>query len=307
MLRSYRGIIVAVAGLALVGVSHPPESKAQPENAKKQTEISQKSDNASFAVEVTDKTDETTKPCAKHKDNRNSDLCAQWKAADAAAKAADASVSAADAAWKQFYLGIGGLIIGFLTLVAAGAAAIYARRAAEHTERGANAALDAVKATGDANEIARDALERQTRAYLRIEIVRGTVSSDFPAKIECKIINYGQTPAFDFSVRHQICIRPSEWKWSDEAESDQTSGEPGSSVLHPGDVREFPMEMLEPLTLDLWDALVKNEVCLFARGEVFYKTTSEKPCRTAIALEFSGNECFRRKAPRLALYGNEAT
>lgn len=60
-------------------------------------------------------------PCQKGEDDRTSDLCAQWKAAEAAA-------SSADAAWLFGYVGSA---IGALTLFAAVAAAIYAARAAK--------------------------------------------------------------------------------------------------------------------------------------------------------------------------------
>jgi hypothetical protein len=54
--------------------------------------------------------------CEAGQDDRKSDLCAQWKAADAAA-------TAVQIGWGQFYLGI-------LTLFAAVAAAVYAGKAA---------------------------------------------------------------------------------------------------------------------------------------------------------------------------------
>ncbi|BCG94449.1 hypothetical protein MesoLj131a_33130 [Mesorhizobium sp. 131-2-1] len=86
-------------------------------------------------------------PCRAGVDNRNSDLCAQWKAADAAQQSA-------------MWAGIGTLI-GGLTFAAAVAAAIYARRAAKHTETGAIAAN---KTLAHAEQTSK----RELRAYLAV-------------------------------------------------------------------------------------------------------------------------------------------
>ena len=86
--------------------------------------------------------------CIAGKDNRKSDLCAQWKAADAAA----------DAAWSAyaaFWAAIAGLLIGALTLIAAGLAAKFARDAAVHTETGADEARRAADAAENALELSR--------------------------------------------------------------------------------------------------------------------------------------------------------
>lgn len=71
-------------------------------------------------------------PCNPGADNRKSDLCAQWKAADAASSAAY---------WTEntFWLGMIGVLIGAFTLVAAVAAAWYARNAAQASQHSADA------------------------------------------------------------------------------------------------------------------------------------------------------------------------
>lgn len=78
--------------------------------------------------------------CPDRQDRRHSDLCAQWKAADSAR-------SAANAAWV---LGMVGTILGGATLVAAWRAAHWAKKAAEHTETGANAAKEALSDSREA-------------------------------------------------------------------------------------------------------------------------------------------------------------
>lgn len=86
-------------------------------------------------------------PCEVGQDNRRSDLCAQWKAADAAEQSAF---------WTRI-----GVIVGGLTLFAAGAAAKFARDAALHTETGANAAKDAL-------DHAKTTSKLELRAYLTV-------------------------------------------------------------------------------------------------------------------------------------------
>jgi hypothetical protein len=136
MLRGNRLFILAVAGLALVGAGQPPKGQSQAEPTKEQREISQSLKDIAASLEESDKPNEAEKPCPKEQENRNSDLCAQWKAAHAAADAAEAS-------WYQFRLGVGGLIVGFLTLVAAGVAAYFAKKAADYMIAGQRAWLRA--------------------------------------------------------------------------------------------------------------------------------------------------------------------
>jgi len=72
--------------------------------------------------------------CKADQEDRRSNLCAQWKAADAAYD------SALWALWQVIFGGIG-LLVGAATLAAAIMAARYARDAANETKRGADAAL----------------------------------------------------------------------------------------------------------------------------------------------------------------------
>lgn len=69
--------------------------------------------------------------CPKGQDDRRSDLCAQWKAADAAY---DSAVWTA----KTYDLSLVGAILGALTMLAAVVAAIFAGFAAYHTKRSAD-------------------------------------------------------------------------------------------------------------------------------------------------------------------------
>lgn len=91
------------------------------------------------SVERSAEPDPTTQPCPKGEDNRNSDLCAQWKAADAASTGTALTE-------KTYVLSIFSLVIGFFGSVIAVIAAYYTMLAA----RASQGALNALVRTEDA-------------------------------------------------------------------------------------------------------------------------------------------------------------
>jgi hypothetical protein len=124
--------------------------------------------------------DRATEPCGKGEEKRFSDLCAQWKAADAAQEGAD---------WtrRAFWLGFAGLVVASLTLLAASAAAWFAKRAAEQAKLGVDAARDGVDET-------RRIGEAQTRAYLSCTGASYKLSGHLCA-VTLRVKNFGQSPA----------------------------------------------------------------------------------------------------------------
>ena len=124
------------------------------------------------------------KGCPPGVDNHHSDLCAQWKAADAAGDSAN---------WA-----FASFLVAALTLIAAGAAAVYAKNAAKETKRSAEAAFSAVEAAQEANRISADTADRQLRAYLypstgEISLSAGEIVVSCPIRIPLR--NTGATPA----------------------------------------------------------------------------------------------------------------
>jgi hypothetical protein len=90
MFRGYRCLIIAL-GLILIGAAPQNGSKERRENTKAQTDASKSAPSVSLqppnAIQVSQPPIHD-RPCNQGSDNRQSDLCAQWKAADAASKAA---------------------------------------------------------------------------------------------------------------------------------------------------------------------------------------------------------------------------
>jgi hypothetical protein len=119
--------------------------------------------------------------CANGNGDRRSEICAQWKAADAAQESA---------VWagRTFWLGIFGVLGGFLTLGAATAAAWYAKRAAEYTRAGA---LEAKRAA--------DAAEIDLRPWISVSVHPNFAVTSSSGSLTISLIitmkNVGRTPA----------------------------------------------------------------------------------------------------------------
>jgi hypothetical protein len=103
-----------------------------------------------------------------------------------------------------------GLAIGAGTLFAAWRAAHWAKKAADHTETGANAAIDAAAETREANAIAREALVAGGRAWLKVDAaILGNleITGDQPevrASVDLIITNVGGTPATDVCIAIEL-------------------------------------------------------------------------------------------------------
>lgn len=125
MLRGIAVLIVAVLTLA----ASPPQKAGTKRHAQTEHDVAKSLREIATTLNRSQEPRDYERECQQGKDNRRSDLCAQWKAADAAG-------SAADAAW---FFGSAGFVLGLLTLGAAGAAAVFAFM-------GARAARDTVNA-----------------------------------------------------------------------------------------------------------------------------------------------------------------
>ncbi|UIY30978.1 hypothetical protein LZK73_11885 [Neorhizobium galegae] len=130
--------------------------------------------------------------CPDGIEDRKSDLCAQWKAADAAQNSVVWSE-------KSFYLGVFGAAVGAATLAAAIAAALYARIAAHQAERSADVAAASVAT-------ARDLGEAQIRAYLYFKNASYELSKD-TISIILEIGNSGQSPANQVRLTSDLTVQ----------------------------------------------------------------------------------------------------
>ena len=180
MLRGYRIAFCATLGLILIAASPPKDASSEKQDNTQQS-IANALNGINASLQKMDEPSQHDKPCAQGEDDRSSDLCAQWKAADA---------SNSSAIWTErtFWLVLAGTLIGLLTLGAAIAAAFFAKKAADHTETGANATI-----AGNNQTIV--SAERQDRAYLAVEPGGVNRTKSDRAVGDIVIRNIGRIPA----------------------------------------------------------------------------------------------------------------
>lgn len=215
----------AAIALGIVVAVLPPNeggSAEQPNGGETQQAVTGPAAEAVPPVQPTDEPPGYTDPCNKGEDNRNSDLCAQWKAADAAQESAK---------WtrRSFWIGLAGTGIGGLTLFAAIAAAFYARDAAKHAGAAVTQAENATKAANDTVDVTRDIGARQLRAYLTVRAYTVVVNN---AHVEVKIVgqNTGQTPALNVTTWTVVALQlpPFDEDWLNEPRYPTSKSDIGS-------------------------------------------------------------------------------
>lgn len=167
---------IVVAGL-LVGAAPPPNERAQAEQAQAARDLTNAVEALSRNVAEQSKAgqpSELERPCEPGQDSRGSDLCAQWKAADAAREAARWTF------WSML-VGVAG-VLGLVLNLRQGRAALAKAR--------------------EANEIARESAERQLRAYVYVSRVEvRDIKPGYRAIHKILLTNAGQTPAYDLKLR----------------------------------------------------------------------------------------------------------
>ncbi|HQS07589.1 MAG TPA: hypothetical protein PLK13_02085 [Xanthobacteraceae bacterium] len=184
-------------------------------------------------------------PCKYGEDNRNSSLCAQWSASDAAKESAD---------WarRNFWIDVVGCFIGILTLGAASAAAWYAREAAKHTEtsakesrRNADAAVLAGEQATQANRQVRDIFGSENRPWIKLthKLASPLTWSESGARVSIifTLTNVGKMPAENLWFDSIINLKPqgvtniSDWsEFIEETRIHKYTGD----VIFPGDERD---------------------------------------------------------------------
>lgn len=188
MLRVFPFFIAAV-GLILAAASPPPKDNLQEPAQNTPTKVERSLDDMAGSLRDANRASDLERPCEEGDDKRSSDLCAQWKAADAARGSANAS----------WLFGALGTLIGVLTLGAACAAAFFAKKAADYTETGAKAAQDAVNETQRIGEA-------QVRCYLTAERARIVQLGNGKIVAYCTVSNSGNSPACEVRLEGDMTV-----------------------------------------------------------------------------------------------------
>lgn len=175
----YWNLILALGWLILVGASEPPKSNNEGITAQAGQQIQQAANSISTAITNAAKSAEKDWGCQDRSDKRDSDLCAQWKAADASQSAADYSF------WALLVSSIGtGLLVWTLW---------------------------------ETREASRKELRAYIKIIAPDQAVSLVVGE--PIKILMHAVNYGHTPALNASFKHSCGIAGTDWQWGDEHES----------------------------------------------------------------------------------------
>jgi hypothetical protein len=192
---------LALFAAGLVAAAPPKNDRAQADRETQQ-DIAKSLRQIATAANRSHEASNINGECSERQEYRRSDLCAQWKAADAAR-------SAADAAWL---FGILGAAIGVLTLAAAVAAALFAGRAATHTKTGADEAKRSADAAETNVKVARESLAAENRAWIEIgELTHGDLQFDgsyIILKVAFKMTNIGQTVALNVMTYARLILDP---------------------------------------------------------------------------------------------------
>lgn len=199
-------------------------------------------------------TQEFEAECANGDDKKDSELCAQWKAADAAAESARLTY------WSTW---IGG-ISGSLVLIALGLA--Y-----------------------QANRIARDTAKRQLRAYvgLRSPKIEGTAVGQHP-KVSLEFQNAGQSPALQLTI--QIALGVDHFPQPQRAHDALPAEAKSVAVVLPGSSAKHSLESTGPaLTKVEIDAIRGGTAAIYCFGVVKYCDIFGTPHQTDFRLMMGGD------------------
>lgn len=241
--------------LCLVAASSPPspQQRQQHENAA----TAQNATNAQANPSAAENSPEYTAPCGPSQDRRNSDLCAQWKAADAARDAANAARESAEYNWWQLWVGV----------------------------IGASGLLGALGLALHANWIARDTAKRQLRAYINTgEITASSASKDNTEwKIQIEWVNGGATPAKTVIG----CLRSKIVEGDLPDDFDFPTGQLESGTMVLGPRAKFASHVPRNLTFSEMQTAAAGGSRIFVWGWIEYSDIfSRKRHRTECAFEF---------------------
>jgi hypothetical protein len=237
MARGCRRIVVAFVGFLILAANHAYAKGSDKQAAAESAVAASLQNIASSYDQATERakgTEEEEAKCGSEKYGSNTDLCAQWKAADAAS----------DSAWWAWASGIVG-IGSLLGVIAALCIALHS------------------------NWIARDTAKRQLRAYLTLGDCSVAVPQQehfFDAKIF--VTNSGQTPA-----RNVIWHTTLEFRRPDDATPfvlRQLDTPPSKSIVGPDGSTHTHVRSRIPLSKRITDEIHAGTAIAWIFGTITY-------------------------------------
>lgn len=219
MPRAYRCILVVFVGwLSLANTpkpsSNPERPKAESNEAQPAKLIAPPAPQPVKPVQPL----ELYRPCGRSEINYNSDLCAQWKAAEAASEAAF---------WTEwgFWLGLVGTTGLLTTLFYTRAAVKVAQEATKDADKAIAIATRNADAAAEQALISKQSADRQLRPYLIFhQAIQWHPDPDSPEirKFHATVNNEGYSPAIVLSFEIGVCFRrlpdPDDFPWIETPE-----------------------------------------------------------------------------------------
>jgi hypothetical protein len=271
MPRGYRCIILAAVGWLTLSALHP-----QPSVTAEQTQADARvgdalSNNAATYAEQAKRVTRTPKrePCGPAEYKSDDDLCAQWKAADAADKSAW---------WAAFAGWFGGL--SFFGVLAA------------------------IGLTIQSNRIARDTAKRQLRAYLSV-IPKGITEgpNDTSGTVVISLKNNGQTPAYD--IRIAIATVITDFPIGDDLPNVPSEIMHSDGVIGGGSKTHF-YRHFDSVDMQYLERVRDEEAAFLVHGTVWYRDIFNEERKTHFCHHYRGKELDAGSA-KTHLFGNSAT
>jgi hypothetical protein len=225
-------------------------------------------------------------PCGQPEGQGESDLCAQWRAANAAEDSA---------LWTKwgFWIGVVGSTLLLWQI-------ILTRKAVEDTS-------EATEAMREANRIADEAAKREARAYIRIDLDDDRKIIFEPGKkivVAFNVINYGLTPAINSNFKFTCGIVEEGWMWGEEhiAERNQDI----KVVIHKDVKVKNDVTMETEMTDEQHKSIMRGESLWVGRAINFYDDVFGDEHHTQITIEMRAHD-VARSGVSFSRQGNEAT
>lgn len=276
MPRGYRYIVTAVVGWLILTAAQPvssaPKDGGRSQASYSESDAKQAADTIAGAIDNTVRPAEKDKGCDKIAEKRDSDLCAQWKAADAASDAARY------AKWSV-WVGLGGIAGLFVTLWFNFQAWKQARASKADTDK----ALDAANKSAIAATRLADTAEKTSRAQLRAYLDFDGVTIDAPYEysldegprtknvvLSFRVKNFGQTPAnhLTFTTNNYLQVGDERHSFTPEDVIDYDSVAPHDTSTHNAHWK-MPMEY--------WSAIESKKLKLIVSLIVTYTDAFGEP------------------------------
>lgn len=206
MPRGYRRHSLAIVGWLILAFGSPPDREQLPNKGSSAERIEHSLEEVAASqkrlADIASKPDKNEAPCDPSQADFGSDLCAQWKAANAASASAFWT-------WAGFLISLIGTIGVIVSLFFTWDALRLAREAAKDGDASLAIAERNAKATMRSVALAQENGERSLRAYVFVETFE---TEDFeigkPGKFTITFRNIGQTPASDLIIWNQLDLYP---------------------------------------------------------------------------------------------------